>query len=53
MEDKEREPDGRTAKMDKMKAFLEPEEMLIPVLQELDYEKGLTEARDDKYGNTD
>lgn len=53
LEDKEREPDGRTAETDKMKAFLELEEMLVPVSQELDYEKELAEARDDKYGNTD
>lgn len=53
LEDKEREPDDRTAETDKMKAFLELEEMLAPVSQELDYEKELAEARDDKYGNTD
>ena len=43
----------RTAEADKMKAFLELEEMLVPVSQELDYEKELAEARDDKYGNID
>lgn len=43
----------RTAETDKMKAFSELEKMLIPVLQELDYEKELAEARNEKYGNID
>ena len=34
----------------KMKAFLELEEMLMPVSPELDYDKELAEARDEKYG---
>jgi len=34
----------------KMKAFLELERMIIPVSQELDYDKELAEARDEKYG---
>ncbi len=37
----------------KMKAFLELEDMLIPVSQELDYDKELAEARDKKYGHFD
>lgn len=37
----------------KMEAFLELEKMLIPVSQELDYDKELAEARDEKYGYTD
>lgn len=37
----------------KMKAFLELEDMLIPVSQELDYDKELAEARDKKYGYFD
>lgn len=37
----------------KMEAFLELEKMLIPASQELDYDKELAEARDEKYGYTD
>ena len=37
----------------KMKAFLELEKMLIPISQEVDYEKELAEARDERYGYTD
>ena len=33
-----------------MSAFLELEKMLIPVSQELDYDKELAEARDERYG---
>ncbi len=52
--------DGRCQKMEfssvkaaetpKMKAFLELEEMLVPASPELDYDKELAEARDEKYG---
>ena len=35
---------------DKMKAFQELEDMLMPVSHELDYDKELAEARDEKYG---
>lgn len=34
----------------KMKAFMELEEMLTPVSEELDYDKELAEAREEKYG---
>lgn len=34
----------------KMSAFLELEKMLIPVSQELDYDKELAEAMDERYG---
>lgn len=34
----------------KMKAFMELEEMLVPVFSELDYDEELAEARDEKYG---
>lgn len=34
----------------KMKAFLELERMIVPVSQELDYDKELAEARDERYG---
>lgn len=37
----------------KMKAFWELEKMIIPISQELDYEKELAEARDEKYGYFD
>lgn len=37
----------------KMKAFLELEEMLVPVSQELDYDEELAKARDEKYGYSD
>lgn len=37
----------------KMKAFLELEEMLVPVSQEMDYDKELAKARDEKYGYLD
>lgn len=38
------------AETPKMKAFLELEEMLVPVSPELNYDKELAEARDEKYG---
>lgn len=37
----------------KMAAFLELEKMLVPILPELDYDKELAEARNEKYGYTD
>ena len=37
----------------KMSAFLELEKMLVPVPQELDYDKELAEARDERYGYID
>ena len=37
----------------KMAAFLELEKMLVPALPELDYDKELAEARNEKYGYTD
>lgn len=37
----------------KMRAFLELEKMLTPISQEIDYEKELAEARDERYGYTD
>lgn len=37
----------------KMKAFWELERMIVPVSQELDYDKELAEARDEKYGCLD
>lgn len=42
-----------TALTPKMKAFLELEKMLSPVSYELDYDKELAEARDEKYGYID
>lgn len=35
----------------KMKAFLELEKMLVPISEDLNYEKELAEARDEKYGS--
>lgn len=46
-------PDSELLATDKMVAFLELEEMLVPVSPELDYDKELAEARDEKYGHTD
>ena len=40
----------RAATTPKMKAFMELEEMLVPVSQDLDYDEELAEARDKKYG---
>lgn len=37
----------------KMKAFIELEEMLTPVSEDLDYDKELAEAREKKYGYSD
>ena len=37
----------------KMAAFLELEEMLVPISPDLDYDKELEEARNEKYGYTD
>ena len=44
---------GEKALTPKMKAFLELEKMLSPVSYELDYDKELAEARDEKYGYID
>ena len=37
----------------KMMAFLELEKLIVPMSQELDYDKELAEARDEKYGYPD
>lgn len=37
----------------KMQAFQELEEMLNPISQELDYDKELAKARDERYGYLD
>ena len=37
----------------KMAAFLELEEMLVPISPDLDYDKELEDARNEKYGYTD
>lgn len=42
--------DQETSVTPKMGAFLELEKMLVPVTQELDYDKELAEAREEKYG---
>lgn len=46
-------PNRNYALTPKMKAFLELEQMLVPVDGELDYEKELAEARQEKYGHID
>ena len=45
--------EGNSVLTPKMKAFMELEEMLTPVLEELDYDKELAEARKEKYGYID
>lgn len=45
--------DDNAAVNRKMKAFLELEEMLVPLSQELDCEKELAKAREEKYGYLD
>lgn len=42
-----------TAVTPKMEAFLELEDMLVPMDQELDYDRELAEARNEKYGYFD
>ena len=37
----------------KMRAFLELEKMLVPISQEIDYDKELAEARDEQFGQID
>lgn len=37
----------------KMKAYRELERMIVPISQELDYDRELAEARDEKYGYLD
>ena len=44
-------PAKSTAVTPKMRAFLELENMLVPVSEELDYDKELEEAREEKYGS--
>lgn len=46
-------PNRDDALTPKMKAFLELEQMLVPVGGKLDYEKELAEARQEKYGYID
>lgn len=41
---------NQTAVTPKMRVFQELEDMLTPVSQELDYDKELAEARNEKYG---
>ena len=36
-----------------MRAFSELEQMLVPVSQELDYDRELEQARDERYGHID
>lgn len=45
--------DTKATMTPKMKAFLELEEMLVPISYELDYDKELAEARNEKYGYLD
>ena len=45
--------DDKATVTSKMKAFLELEDMLVPVSPELDYDKELAEARNEKYGYFD
>ena len=45
-------PDDEMTVTPKMKAFLELEKMLVPISKELDYDKELAEARDERYGRT-
>lgn len=45
---------GRTEEITpKMRAFMELEKMLVPVSREIDYDKELAEARDERYGYFD
>lgn len=37
----------------KMRAYRELERMIVPIPEELDYDKELAEARDEKYGRLD
>lgn len=45
--------DGEIKITPKMRAFQELEKMLIPVSQEIDYDKELAEARDERYSYFD
>lgn len=45
--------DSDTLITPKMKAFLDLEDMLVPVSQDLDYDRELAEARNEKYGYLD
>lgn len=49
----ERFSDDDVAETPKMKAFMELENMLVPVPFELDYDRELAEARNEKYDYTD
>ncbi len=49
----ERCSEGEGTVTPKMSAFLELEKMLVPASQELDYDKELAKARDEKYGHID
>lgn len=51
--DTEQIPNSEPLSTPKMNAFLELEKMLVPVSLELDYDKELAEARNDKYGYID
>lgn len=45
--------DPKSAITPKMKAFMELEGMLIPVSPQIDYDRELAEAREEKYGHFD
>ena len=45
--------DSEVTSTPKMKAFMELEKMLVPISPELDYDKELSEARNEKYGYID
>lgn len=52
MIDKEKNNKINTTVTPKMNAFLELEKMLVPIPQELDYDKELAQARNEKYNHT-
>lgn len=45
--------DDKATVTPKMMAFMELEKMLVPVSQELDYDKELADVRDERYGYID
>lgn len=49
MTENSRHSDDKEISSPKLKAFLELERGLIPIPQELDYDKELAEARDERY----
>lgn len=53
LEGKGADAEGKAELTPKMQAFTELEKMIVPILREIDYDKELAEAREERYGYFD